>query len=94
MKAAPSIPAENFSALTRLDHERLHGLVQRKFGGEKVRNGFILGNHSSTQVPSVDAAEVLVGGQWTNVRDVLQDDKWLDEVSPHANSFFFLRGQF
>lgn len=92
MKAAPSIPSKNFSALTRLDHERLHGMLARHinslYGGAnnlvKVRNGVILGNHSSTQVPSVDTAEVYLEGKWMPVRELVNDDKWVDEVRPAA----------
>jgi malate dehydrogenase len=65
-KTAASLPSENFSCLTRLDHDRLRGAVAKKLtalrppGCEvtamQVRNAVIWGNHSSTQVPS--AAQV------------------------------------
>ena len=48
---APSIPAENFSALTRLDHNRAKAQIAKRLNvpvGE-VKNVTIWGNHSSTQ---------------------------------------------
>ncbi|TDH73750.1 hypothetical protein CCR75_003830 [Bremia lactucae] len=66
MEHAPSIPRRNFSALTRLDHERLRSFVVEKVNatrGTKVTSKdvtkvVIWGNHSSTQVPDVTNAEV------------------------------------
>jgi malate dehydrogenase len=52
-KSAPNIPAENISALTRLDHNRLVGQVASHFSisTSSVGNVCILGNHSDTQIP-------------------------------------------
>jgi malate dehydrogenase len=72
MENAPSIPRKNFSALTRLDHERLRSfLVERvnatsgagaeKITSKDVRKCIIWGNHSSTQVPDVTHVDVLAG---------------------------------
>lgn len=49
---APSIPAENITALTRLDHNRALAQVAERAGvhSTDVRNVIIWGNHSSTQV--------------------------------------------
>lgn len=62
MKSAPKIPPENFTALTRLDEERLRGFVLQQAKGkgmavkpDQVSDLFIWGNHSATQVPHVDA---------------------------------------
>jgi len=50
---APSIPKENFSAMTRLDQNRAAAQLARKVGAkvEEVGNITIWGNHSSTQFP-------------------------------------------
>jgi malate dehydrogenase len=68
MENAPSIPRANFSALTRLDHERLRSFVvervnatsaaSSKVSSLDVRKCIIWGNHSSTQVPDVTHARV------------------------------------
>jgi malate dehydrogenase len=60
---APSIPKENFSALTRLDHNRATSLTARHLGVPltQVEGVVIWGNHSGTQFADVTHAKV--GGQ-------------------------------
>lgn len=57
---APSIPARNITALTRLDHNRAVGLVARKTRAapEDVKDIAIWGNHSATQYPDFTRAHV------------------------------------
>ena len=59
---AKSIPKENFSAMTRLDHNRATSQVAQKCGVDvvDVKNIIIWGNHSSTQFP--DASHAVVKG--------------------------------
>jgi malate dehydrogenase len=55
---APDVPADRFSALTRLDHNRALGQLAPAVGtpvGE-LRNLTIWGNHSATQFPDVSHA--------------------------------------
>ena len=61
INAAKSIPARNFTCLTRLDQERLRGMLSTHFKAP-VRDVVIWGNHSSTQVPYVDAAKLFRDG--------------------------------
>ena len=51
-QAAPSIPRENFSALTRLDQNRAKGILASvlKVPVSAVKNVIIWGNHSKSQV--------------------------------------------
>ncbi|KRE21766.1 malate dehydrogenase [Agromyces sp. Soil535] len=52
---APDVPADRFTALTRLDHNRALGQLAPDVGtpvGE-IRNVTIWGNHSATQFPDV-----------------------------------------
>jgi len=60
---APSIPKENFSAMTRLDHNRASAQIANKVGAKvaDVKKVIIWGNHSSTQFP--DAAHATINGQ-------------------------------
>lgn len=66
MVSASSIPSRNFTCLTRLDHERLRGLVVKKINeinqsnilSSAVKGVAIFGNHSSTQVPCLSACMV------------------------------------
>ncbi len=72
---APSIPKENFSAMTRLDQNRATAQLSIKAGvpiGD-VKNTIIWGNHSSTQFP--DASHATIGGK--PAPQVINDDAWL-----------------
>jgi len=75
---APSIPKENFSAMTRLDQNRARAQIANKCGVnvDKVEKCIIWGNHSSTQFP--DAFHATVEGK--PVPEVVNDDAWLKET--------------
>merc|ERR1739844_766014 len=72
---APSIPKENFSAMTRLDQNRAASQLAIKAGAkvQDVKKVTIWGNHSSTQFP--DAAHALINGK--PAVDVINDDDWI-----------------
>uniref|UniRef100_A0A131XZW1 Malate dehydrogenase n=1 Tax=Ixodes ricinus TaxID=34613 RepID=A0A131XZW1_IXORI len=74
-KFAPSIPKENFSAMTRLDHNRAKGqIAQRlKVSPADVRNVVIWGNHSSTQFPDANHATVNLDGKTVKVTEAIND---------------------
>lgn len=78
-KYAPSIPAENFTCLTRLDQNRACAQIAERVGvsAQDVRNVIIWGNHSSTQFPDVSQAMVTVNGQSVRVVDAVKDDAFL-----------------
>ena len=60
---APSIPKDNFSAMTRLDQNRATAQLAIKAGVtiNDVKNAIIWGNHSSTQFP--DASHASISGK-------------------------------
>ena len=60
---APDLPPENFTAMTRLDHNRALAQLGEKTGVHhtNIRQLTIWGNHSSTQYP--DIHHTLVGGK-------------------------------
>ena len=75
---APNIPAERFTAMTRLDHNRAMAQVAAKAGvgvGE-VSKVTIWGNHSATQYPDIFHAEVAGKSAWEAVG---QDQSWLED---------------
>ncbi|XP_038074418.1 malate dehydrogenase, cytoplasmic-like [Patiria miniata] len=77
---APSIPAANFSCMTRLDQNRAQFQIANRVGVscDKVRNVIIWGNHSATQFPDVSHASVLDNsGKKTPVYEAVKDDAWL-----------------
>ncbi|KAM6923132.1 malate dehydrogenase 1Ab, NAD (soluble) isoform 1-T2 [Lycodopsis pacificus] len=78
-KSAPSIPKENFSCLTRLDHNRARSQVAMRCGvpATHVRNVIIWGNHSSTQYPDVHHCLVNMSGSELGCFEAVKDDAWL-----------------
>jgi len=60
---APDLPAENFTAMTRLDHNRALAQLASKTNVHHthIRHMTIWGNHSSTQYP--DVHQTLIGGK-------------------------------
>ena len=78
--AAPDVPAERFTAMTRLDHNRAVAQLAKKLDVPvtEIRRMTIWGNHSATQYPDLFHAEV--GGK-TAAEQV--DQAWLrDEFIP------------
>ena len=74
---APDIPADRFTAMMRLDHNRAVSQLARHLTVpvDAVRNVTIWGNHSSTQYPDLSHAEVN-GDKAT----ALVDQTWTREV--------------
>ena len=73
---APDIPAERFSALTRLDHNRALAQLAKKAEvpvGD-ISKMTIWGNHSATQYPDIFHAEI--GGK--NAAEVIGDQGWIE----------------
>jgi malate dehydrogenase len=60
---APDLPKENFTAMTRLDHDRGLYQLSKKLGVtlDDIKNFCIWGNHSPTMFP--DTTNVLVNGK-------------------------------
>ena len=78
MTNAPDIPAERFSALTRLDHNRAISQLAAKTGAPvtDIKQMTIWGNHSATQYPDLFHAEV--GGR--NAAEVVGDQDWVENT--------------
>lgn len=78
---APDIPAERFTALTRLDHNRAVAAISRHAGVPvtEISKMTIWGNHSPTQYP--DLFHAVVAGR--SGADYAADTHWLtDEFIP------------
>ncbi|MBC7237342.1 MAG: malate dehydrogenase [Chloroflexi bacterium] len=75
---APDIPAERFTAMTRLDHNRAKSQLAKKAGVPvaEVTRVTVWGNHSGTQYP--DAYHALIGGR--PAPEVIGDEYWIREV--------------
>ncbi|GAA4153222.1 malate dehydrogenase [Actinomadura keratinilytica] len=73
---APDVPAERFTAMTRLDHNRALAQLAKKAGVSvaDIKKMTIWGNHSATQYPDVFHAEI--GGK--NAFETVNDREWLE----------------
>ncbi len=81
MNNATGIPAERFTAMTRLDHNRAVAQLSAKLGVTvaEVSRMTIWGNHSATQYP--DLFNCRVGGR--SAAEVVDDHPWIvDEFIP------------
>jgi len=72
---APDVPADRFTAMTRLDHNRALSQLARKLGISvtDISKMTIWGNHSATQYPDLFHAEV--NGE--SAAKAVNDDEWL-----------------
>ena len=73
---APDVPAERFTAMTRLDHNRALTQLAKKLNVSinDIKKLTIWGNHSATQYPDLFNAEV--NGQ--NAATAVNDQSWLE----------------
>ncbi|KAL1195184.1 Malate dehydrogenase 3, cytoplasmic [Cardamine amara subsp. amara] len=76
---APSIPEENITCLTRLDHNRALAQLADKLSVPvtSVKNVIIWGNHSSTQYPDINHAKVSTKSVDRPVKELVTDHNWL-----------------
>lgn len=78
MKSAPDLPAKNFTAMLRLDHNRALSQLASKLGRPvaDIQKLAVWGNHSPTMYP--DYRFATIGGQ--SVAKIINDDNWNREV--------------
>lgn len=76
MANAPSLPKENFTAMTRLDHNRALWQLAAKTDSRvtDVKNLAIWGNHSSTMYPDITSTKI----KGKAAKDLV-DHKWVVE---------------
>ena len=80
---APDVPAERFTAMMRLDHNRAVAQLANKLGAPlaEVSNMTVWGNHSPTQYPDLVNAKVRGENAWRAV----DDEAWIaDEFIPRV----------
>jgi malate dehydrogenase len=75
---APDVPADRFTAMTRLDHNRALAQLSKKLGVPvtEIKKLAIWGNHSATQYPSIFHAEV--AGR--NAAEAVNDQAWIADT--------------
>ncbi|WP_030687608.1 malate dehydrogenase [Streptomyces globisporus] len=76
--AAKGVPAERFTAMTRLDHNRALTQLAQKTGSSvtDIKRLTIWGNHSATQYPDIFHAEI--AGK--NAAEAVNDEAWLADT--------------
>ena len=79
MKSAPDLPAKNFTAMLRLDHNRALTQVAKKTGKavKDIKKLIVWGNHSPTMYP--DYRFATINGE--SVKEMINDQDW------NANTF-------
>jgi malate dehydrogenase len=77
---APDVPADRFTAMTRLDHNRALSQLSKKTGApvSSITRLAIWGNHSATQYP--DIAHCTIGGK--PARDLVDESWYRDTFIP------------
>jgi len=77
-RSAPDVPAERFTAMTRLDHNRAQFQLADKahVAITDVKKVTIWGNHSATQYPDAYHAEI----NGAPAAAVIDDDAWIKET--------------
>ena len=78
MKSAPSLPAKNFTAMLRLDHNRALSQLASKTNKAvaDIEKLIVWGNHSPTMYP--DYRFATVNGQ--SVKDLINDPAWNKDI--------------
>ncbi len=78
MKSAPSIPAKNFTAMLRLDHNRALSQVATKTGKTvaSIEKLCVWGNHSPTMY--ADTRFATIDGQ--SVQQMINDQAWIKDT--------------
>jgi malate dehydrogenase len=80
MRSAPDLPNKNFTAMTRLDHNRALSQLAQKTGTHvtDIKKMVVWGNHSATQYP--DISNTMVGSK--AAKDLV-DQAWIvDDFIP------------
>ncbi|GLU49833.1 malate dehydrogenase [Nocardiopsis ansamitocini] len=75
---APDVPADRFTAMTRLDHNRALSQLAAKAGVtvNDIKKLTIWGNHSATQYPDIFHAEI----NGSNAAATVNDEAWLSDT--------------
>jgi len=78
MKSAPDLPAKNFTAMLRLDHNRAASQIAAKTGKAvaDIQKLCVWGNHSPTMY--ADYRFATIGGQ--SVKTLINDQVWNETV--------------
>lgn len=91
---APDIDQNNFTAMTRLDHNRAAAQLAQKTGKHvnDIRNMTIWGNHSATQYPDITHASVAGAAASELVDQEWLTDTFIPDVQQRGAAIIAARG--
>lgn len=91
---APAIPAERFTALTRLDHNRAIAQLAAKTGAgvADIARVSVWGNHSATQYPDLSHATVAGRAATEHVDQAWIENDFIPTVAHRGTSIIEARG--
>lgn len=78
---APDVPADRFTALTRLDHHRAQAQLAHATGSRvgDIEGLAIWGNHSATQYPDVFNATICGRPALEVLKETGKDERWIED---------------
>ena len=95
MKSAPDLPAKNFTAMLRLDHNRALTQLAQKSGTQvkDIENLIVWGNHSPTMYPDIRFATANGEGLEKKINDdVWNKDTFIPTVGKRGAAIIEARG--
>ena len=91
---APDLPKENFTAMTRLDHNRALYQIAKKYSVSlaEVKNFCIWGNHSPTMFP--DVTHTVINGEqiYSKIDKQWLDNDFIPKVQQRGTAIINARG--
>lgn len=92
--AAPDLPAANFTAMTRLDHNRALSQLAEKTGAHTtdIKQMIIWGNHSATQYPDISHCSVKGQGAADQIDQDWYRDTFIPDVQQRGAAIIKARG--
>ncbi len=95
LKNAPNLKPENFSAMSRLDHNRAINQLAEKCGvlSSDIKNVIIWGNHSTTQYPDLNHAKVKGHDALSLVEKSWFIDEFIPTIQQRGAVVIKIRGQ-
>ncbi len=94
MKNAPSLKPVQFTAMTRLDHNRAMSLLAEKTNTHvnDIKNVTIWGNHSATQYPDLNQASILGVAAHTKIERNWYENDYIPQVQQRGAAIIKARG--
>ena len=94
MHYAPDINPRQFTAMTRLDHNRAIAQLAAKTGAKvsEIRKLMIWGNHSTTQYPDISQAEVRGSSALSQVDRAWYESHYIPRVAKRGAEIIDARG--